>query len=180
MNPFDLLNLQLDQANNNNNLNNNSQPVNNDNNINDLLNMVMNTNNNNNNQSNNNDILSQIQTAPQENTNSMKECFKNEDISLYYNITKKDGNTIDGSVFASNNSNEEISEVKINFLVQKFVKLVVLNTSGNILEPSQSLGIKKDFTLTSSDPNKKIVVKIKLHYIINKEEKTKELTIKNL
>ena len=142
MNPFDLLNLQLDQANNNNNLNNNSQPVNNDNNINDLLNMVMNTNNNNNNQSNNNDILSQIQTAPQENTNSMKECFKNEDISLYYNITKKDGNTIDGSVFASNNSNEEISEVKINFLVQKFVKLVVLNTSGNILEPSQSLGIK--------------------------------------
>ena len=32
MNPFDLLNLQLDQANNNNNLNNNSQPVNNDNN----------------------------------------------------------------------------------------------------------------------------------------------------
>ena len=180
MNPFDLLNLQLDQANNNNNLNNNSQPVNNDNNINDLLNMVMNTNNNNNNQYNNNDILSQIQTAPQENTNSMKECFKNEDISLYYNITKKDGNTIDGSVFASNNSNEEISEVKINFLVQKFVKLVVLNTSGNILEPSQSLGIKKDFTLTSSDPNKKIVVKIKLHYIINKEEKTKELTIKNL
>ena len=180
MNPFDLLNLQLDQANNNNNLNNNSQPVNNDNNINDLLNMVMNTNNNNNNQSNNNDILSQIQTAPQENTNSMKECFKNEDISLYYNITKKDGNTIDGSVFASNNSNEEISEVKINFLVQKFVKLVVLNTSGNILEPSQSLGIKKDFTLTSSDPNKKIVVKIKLHYIINKEEKIKELTIKNL
>ena len=180
MNPFDLLNLQLDQANNNNNLNNNSQPVNNDNNINDLLNMVMNTNNNNNNQSNNNDILSQIQTAPQENTNSMKECFKNEDISLYYNITKKEGNTIDGSVFASNNSNEEISEVKINFLVQKFVKLVVLNTSGNILEPSQSLGIKKDFTLTSSDPNKKIVVKIKLHYIINKEEKTKELTIKNL
>ena len=142
MNPFDLLNLQLDQANNNNNLNNNSQPVNNDNNINDLLNMVMNTNNNNNNQSNNNDILSQIQTAPQENTNSMKECFKNEDISLYYNITKKEGNTIDGSVFASNNSNEEISEVKINFLVQKFVKLVVLNTSGNILEPSQSLGIK--------------------------------------
>ena len=180
MNPFDLLNLQLDQANNNNNLNNNSQPVNNDNNINDLLNMVMNTNNNNNNQSNNNDILSQIQTAPQENTNSMKECFKNEDISLYYNITKKEGNTIDGSVFASNNSNEEISEVKINFLVQKFVKLVVLNTSGNILEPSQSLGIKKDFTLTSSDPNKKIVVKIKLHYIINKEEKIKELTIKNL
>ena len=185
MNPFDLLNLQLDQTNNNNNSNNIAQPTNNNNNINDLLNMVMNTNNNSNNNNgesnNNNDILSQIQMAPQQETNAMKECFKNEDISLYYSITKKEGNNIDGSVFASNNNKEEqITEVKINFLVQKFVKLTVLNTSGNTLEPSQSLGIKKDFTLTSNDPSKKIIVKIKLHYIINKEEKTKELTIKNL
>ena len=186
MNPFDLLNLQLDQTNNNNNSNNIAQPTNNNNNnINDLLNMVMNTNNNSNNNNgesnNNNDILSQIQMAPQQETNAVKECFKNEDISLYYSITKKEGNNIDGSVFASNNNKEEqITEVKINFLVQKFVKLTVLNTSGNTLEPSQSLGIKKDFTLTSNDPSKKIIVKIKLHYIINKEEKTKELTIKNL
>ena len=186
MNPFDLLNLQLDQTNNNNNSNNIAQPTNNNNNnINDLLNMVMNTNNNSNNNNgesnNNNDILSQIQMAPQQETNAMKECFKNEDISLYYSITKKEGNNIDGSVFASNNNKEEqITEVKINFLVQKFVKLTVLNTSGNTLEPSQSLGIKKDFTLTSNDPSKKIIVKIKLHYIINKEEKTKEFTIKNL
>ena len=193
MNPFDLLNLNLDQTNNNNNNandnKNDTQPADN-NNINDLLNMVMNTNNNNNNNNNNDnnntqnnntiDLLSGMNTAPQQDTNSMKECFKNEDLSLYYNITKKEGSTIDGSVFASSHSNEEITDVKINFLVQKFVKLTVLDTSGFALQPGQSLGIKKDFTLTSSDPSKKIIIKIKLHYSINKEEKTKELTIKNL
>ena len=176
MNPFDLLNLQLNQPNNDNN-----QAQNNNNNINDLLNMVIGTNNNQNNntQANNNDIFSQMQPNPTE-TNAMKECFKNEDISLYYTITKKEGSNIDGAVFATNHSNSQITEVKINFLVQKFVKLTVLSTSGNILEPSQSLGIKKDFTLTSSDPSKKIVIKIKLHYLINNEEKKHELTIKNL
>ena len=177
MNPFDLLNLQLNQPNNDNN----NQSQNNNNNINDLLNMVIGTNNNQNNntQANNNDIFSQMQPNPTE-ANAMKECFKNEDISLYYTITKKEGSNIDGAVFATNHSNSQITEVKINFLVQKFVKLTVLSTSGNILEPSQSLGIKKDFTLTSSDPSKKIVIKIKLHYLINNEEKKHELTIKNL
>ena len=184
MNPFDLLNLQLDQTNNANNTNNNTQSQNN-NNINDLLNMVLNTsnnnnNNNNNNQPNNNDIFSVIPTIQQENNNAMKECFKNEEISLYYSITKKEGSNLEGSLYVSNNSKEQITELKINFLVQKFVKLTVLATSGSTLEPSQSLGIKKDFTLTSSDPSKKIVIKIKLHYLINNEEKKHELTIKNL
>ena len=179
MNPFDFLNMQLNQSNNNENNNNNQS---NNNNINDLLNMVMGTNNNqnnNNNLSNNNNISTSNQNVPQE-SNSMKECFKNDDVSLYYSITKKEGNNIDGSVFVSNNSKEQINEIKLNFLVQKFVKLTVLATSGNTLEPSQSLGIKKDFTLTSSDPNKKIIIKIKLHYIINNEEKKHEITIKNL
>ena len=190
MNPFDLLNLQLDQTNNNtNNTNNNQSPQNNnnDNNINDLLNMINGTNNNNNqtnnnnnNQTNNNDLFSQIDKISNDQNNSMKECFKNEDITLFYSITKKEGTNIDGSVYASNNSNEQITEVKINFLVQKFVKLTVLATSGNTLEPSQSLGIKKDFTLTSSDSKKKIIIKIKLHYTINNETKAHELTIKNL
>ncbi len=181
-NPFDIFNLQLNQPNNNNNNNTNNNQSSNNNNINDLLNMVIGTNDNNqnnNNQNNNNDFFSQFQTPPKE-SDSMKECFKNEDISLYYNITKKEGGTIDGAILASSNSKESISEVKINFLVQKFVKLTVLSTSGSNLEPLQSLGIKKEFTLTSNDPNKKIVIKIKLHYTINGKETSKEFTIKNL
>ena len=87
---------------------------------------------------------------------------------------------MEGSLYVSNNSKEQITELKINFLVQKFVKLTVLATSGSTLEPSQSLGIKKDFTLTSSDPNKKIVLKLKVHYIFNNEEKKHEVILKNL
>ncbi len=181
-NPFDIFNLQLNQPNNNNNNNTNNNQSSNNNNINDLLNMVMGTNNNsqnNNNNQNNNDIFSQNPT-PEKDKQSMKECFKNEDLSLYYTSNKKEGTVIDGSIYVSNNSKEQISEIKITFLVQKFAKLTVLDTSGNSLEPSQSLGIKKDFTLTSSDPNKKIAIKIKLHYTINGQENSKEFTIKNL
>jgi hypothetical protein len=175
MNPFDLLNMKLNQP-NNTNTNNNNQPQNN-NNINDLLSMVMGSNNNPTN--NNNDIIPQVNPSPNENT--MKECFKNEDVSIYYSVTKKEGNNIDGSIFVSNNTKEQITELKIVFLVPKFVKLTVLDTSGNTLEPSQSLGIKKDFTLTSSEPGKKIALKLKLHYIIQEEEKKDiMITIKNL
>ena len=175
MNPFDLLNIQLNQQ---SNTNNNTQPQNNNNNnINDLLNMVMSSNNNQTN--NNNDIIPQA--APSQADNSMKECLKNEDVSIYYSITKKEGNNIDGTVYVSNNTKEQITEFKIVFLVPKFVKLTVLDTSGNSLEPSQSLGIKKDFTLTSSEPGKKIALKLKLHYIIKEEEKKDIITtIKNL
>ena len=181
MNQFDFLNLQINQS--NNTPAQNTSSGNNNNNINDLLDMIMNPNSSNSQQSNaqpnNNDIFGQKQDGSS-NINNMKECFKNEDISIYYLITKKEGSVVDGSIFASNNVNEQIKEIKINFLVPKGFKLTVLATSGNLLEPSQSLGIKKDFTLTSSDPSKKIVIKLKLHYIINNEEKTKEITIKNI
>ena len=172
--PFDILNMQLNQNQNQNEVNNNQQP-NND--INDLLNMVIGNNNN----TNNADLNKNNNTKTKKTEiNVMKECYKNEDISIYYNITKKEGSNIEGSVYATNNKNESITGVKIVFLVQKFVKLTVLATSGDTLEPNQSLGIKKDFSLTSSEPNKKVILKIKLHYSINNEEKAQEFNIKNI
>ena len=169
-NPFDILNMQLNQ----NNQNNNQQP-NND--INNILNMVIGNNNTNNNNIPDNNIENKKPTTE---INIMKECFKNDDITMYYNITKKESNNIDGSLYATNNKNIEITGVKIIFQVQKFVKLNVLSVSGDKLEPNQSLGIKKDFTLTSSEPNKKVTLKIKLQYTINSEEKTEQFMIKNL
>ena len=165
-NPFDILNMQLNQNNQNNN-----QQSNND--INDILNMVIGNNNN----IPDNNIENKKPTTE---INIMKECFKNDDITMHYNITKKESNNIDGSLYATNNKNIEIIGVKIIFQVQKFVKLNVLSVSGDKLEPNQSLGIKKDFTLTSSEPNKKVTLKIKLQYTINSEEKTEQFMIKNL
>ena len=175
--PFDILNMQLNQ--NQNNENNNQKP-NTD--INDILNMVIgaNNNNDNNNNINNNTNNQQIHQNQEAEINSMKECFKNEDISIYYNISKKEAGNIDGTFYATNNKNVPISDVKIIFQVQKFVKLNVLHLSGDHLEPSQSLGIKKDFALTSSEPHKKINIKIRLEYKINNEEKKEEFIIKNL
>ena len=170
LNPFDILNMQLNQNNQNNN-----QQSNND--INNILNMVIGNNNTNNNNIPDNNIENKKPTTE---INIMKECFKNDDITMYYNITKKESNNIDGSLYATNNKNIEIIGVKIIFQVQKFVKLNVLSVSGDKLEPNQSLGIKKDFTLTSSEPNKKVTLKIKLQYTINSEEKTEQFMIKNL
>ena len=169
-NPFDILNMQLNQNNQNSN-----QQSNND--INNILNMVIGNNNTNNNNIPDNNIENKKPTTE---INIMKECFKNDDITMYYNITKKESNNIDGSLYATNNKNIEIIGVKIIFQVQKFVKLNVLSVSGDKLEPNQSLGIKKDFTLTSSEPNKKVTLKIKLQYTINSEEKTEQFMIKNL
>jgi AP-1 complex subunit gamma-1 len=170
LNPFDILNMQLNQNNQNNN-----QQSNND--INNILNMVIGNNNTNNNNIPDNNIENKKPTTE---INIMKECFKNDDITMHYNITKKESNNIDGSLYATNNKNIEIIGVKIIFQVQKFVKLNVLSVSGDKLEPNQSLGIKKDFTLTSSEPNKKVTLKIKLQYTINSEEKTEQFMIKNL
>ena len=62
-------------------------------------------------------------------------------------------------------------------MVLKFVTLKVLKTSGNRLDPRQSLGIKKDFTLNSSDKDKKIVMKIKLAYQLNNKDITHMITL---
>ena len=170
-NPFDILNMQLNQnqTNENNNQKNNTD-------INDILNMVIGTNNNNNNNTTTNDTNNNTEHQ----INTMKECFKNDDISIYYTITKKEQSNLDGTIYATNNKNTAINGVKIIFQVQKFVKLNVLSVSGDQLEPNQSLGIKKDFTLTSSEPHKKVSIRIKLQYMINNEEKTEQFMIKNL
>ena len=173
-NPFDILNMQLNQnqTNENNNQKNNTD-------INDILNMVIGTNNNNNNNTTTNDT-NNANNNTEHQINTMKECFKNDDISIYYTITKKEQSNLDGTIYATNNKNTAINGVKIIFQVQKFVKLNVLSVSGDQLEPNQSLGIKKDFTLTSSEPHKKVSIRIKLQDMINNEEKTEQFMIKNL
>ena len=47
----------------------------------------------------------------------MKECFKNDDITIYYNITKKENSNMDGTLYATNNKNVDINWVKIIFQI---------------------------------------------------------------
>ncbi len=124
----------------------------------------------------------QIQNINQQNQPDLKKCFSNEDITLYYKIlpTKENPLFYNGEVIASNNSLNPIENIKINFLVLKFLTLKIGEVSGSNLKPNQSLGLKKTFTLQSNDPNKKIVIKIKLSYIIDGKENTNMITLDNI
>ena len=125
------------------------------------------------------DVISQSQPQQQQTPASpqIKECFKNEDITLYYQINKTSDTNYDGTVYASNNSDEVIDNIKINLMVLKFVTVKVLSTSGTSLEKHQGLGIRKDFSMVSSDPNKKVVMKVKLVYQIKGHENNATVTI---
>ena len=203
-NPIDL----LGNTNNNNsnnpidligiiNTNTNNNEVKQENKTDNLFDLMGNMNNNPNENLNNNPIdlniqsnnpinnfgnNEPIQNINQQNQSDLKNCFSNEDISLYYKIlpTKENPLFYNGEVIASNNSLNPIENIKINFLVLKFITLKIVEVTGSHLNPNQSLGLKKTFTLLSNDPNKKIVIKIKLSYIIDGKEKTNMITLDNI
>jgi len=196
-NPIDL----LGNSNNNNQSNNNETTQ--ENKIDNLLNLMggmsnnyENTNNNNNlnpfdinmnnNQSNpSSNILENIeekQIPVQNEESELKQCFINDDISLYYKITQSKENPLfyNGEVIASNNSKNPIDNIKINFLVLKFITLKIGEVTGSHLEPNQLFGLKKTFTLQSNAPNKKIIIKIKLSYVCDGKEQTIMITLDNI
>jgi hypothetical protein len=75
---------------------------------------------------------------------AMKLIFKNNEISIFSSLTKtNNGTVIDGSFYVSNNTNKGLQNIKINFLVPKYINLKVLSNSGTSLDSNQSLGIKK-------------------------------------
>ena len=211
-NPIDLFGNSNNNSQSNNNpidlfgnSDNNNQPNNNEptqeNKIDNLLNLMggmnntsENVNNNinpfdlnmNNNQSNPSsnilDNIEQKQIPIQKEESELKQCFSNDDISLYYKITQSKENPLfyNGEVIASNNSKYAIDNIKINFLVLKFITLKIGEVTGSHLEPKQSFGLKKTFTLQSNTPNKKIVIKIKLSYFCDGKEQTTMITLDNI
>jgi hypothetical protein len=75
---------------------------------------------------------------------SMKQIFKNQEITVYASLTKSfDKTNVSGAFYVSNNVDKLLSNVKMNLSVKKHVNCKVLSTSGTILEPNKSLGIKK-------------------------------------
>jgi hypothetical protein len=76
-------------------------------------------------------------------SSDVKQIFKNNEITIYCSTNKVfDGNSIT-NFSVSNNINKQLTNVKINFLVSKYLVFKVISTSNNVLEPLQSFGIKK-------------------------------------
>ena len=173
-NQNDILNL-LSGINTNNNNNNNNINNNNNNNENPFLDF---TNNNNNNSNENKNIIPEINNNNNNNNESLlKECFRNEDLSMYYKYSLTSENNYNGIVYLSNNSNNVIDKIKINFMVKKHIKLNPQPTSNNVLKPNESLGISKELSLFNNDPNKNVEIRIKLIYSKDNKENTHLINI---
>jgi hypothetical protein len=175
-NQNDILNL-LSGINTNNN-NNNTNNINNNINNNENPFLDFTNNNNNNNSNENKNIIPEINNNNNNNNESLlKECFRNEDLSMYYKYSLTSENNYNGIVYLSNNSNNVIDKIKINFMVKKHIKLNPQPTSNNVLKPNESLGISKELSLFNSDPNKNVEIRIKLIYSKDNKENTQLINI---
>lgn len=76
------------------------------------------------------------------NMNNMKQVYQNNEITIFSSIDKS-GENMSGSFYVSNNTSNNLINVKINFMVPKYLTLKVLNTTGSNLDPNQNYGIKK-------------------------------------
>lgn len=110
----------------------------------------------------------------------MKQAFNNEEVSVVYTTDKNQDNSINGHFYVSNNTSSLLTNIKLTFSVTKNVNLKVVSTSGNSIEPQRRLGITKvnqiliflfkEITLTNNEPEKKVVIKLKLVYNYNDQE----------
>jgi len=73
---------------------------------------------------------------------SMKEIFKNNDITIYTSVIKNNDN-INRCFYVSNNISKYLNNVKVTFSAPKHLSIKVVNTAGVALEPNQGLGVKK-------------------------------------
>lgn len=129
--------------------------------------------------SNYNPMQQDFLAQPKAQSSTPKEVFRNTDILISHKTLKEDNNTYTGTFFVSNNCSEHLTNVKLNFMVVKNVNLKVLGTSGYSLEPKQYLGIKKDYTMINTEPQKKIVMKIKFSYTIGSNEVADTITLED-
>lgn len=121
------------------NTNSNSSETHNTTKTTNLVNLDFNNNNllnfNSNFSNNNNDFVL--------NTDKFYEFFRNDEISFSFTLNRSFDGSINSVFYMSNLKTNKLNNVKINFSVQKFVTLKVLNTSGNVLNPMEIRGIKK-------------------------------------
>jgi hypothetical protein len=95
------------------------------------------------------DIGSLTNTQPINTNPTMKQLFKNNEITILVSTNGVfDGNSTT-NFYISNNISKQLTNVKVNFMVSKHLLFKVLSTSSNILEPLQTLGVKKVIIINS-------------------------------
>jgi len=89
-------------------------------------------------------ISSPLQNLDLNSNPSMKQIFKNDEITVYVSLNmSNDKAQVNGSFYVSNNVSKFLNNVKLNLSVKKHIICKVLSTSATSLEPLKSLGIKK-------------------------------------
>ena len=135
------------------------------------------------------DILSQlgnIYSSPQQEQSNpltqqgiMKEVYKNNDILIYSCLNESNG-IYNGSFYISNNTSNELTNVKLHFLVKKNIIFKVISSSGGTLEANASLGIKKEVSIQNTDPSKPIVIKLNISYTLNNQNINESVIINSI
>ena len=108
----------------------------------------------------------------------MKEVYKNNDILIYSCLNESNG-VYNGSFYISNNTSNELTNVKLHFLVKKNIIFKVISSSGGTLEANASLGIKKEVSIQNTDPSKPIVIKLNISYTALNNQNINESVIIN-
>jgi hypothetical protein len=114
-------------------------------------------------------------------TENLKEVFKNNEITVLCSVVQNAENIFSGNLYVSNNLfDQQITNIKINLLVPKYVSPKVVSSPATHLEPKQSQGIKKEFVMTSSDTSKPIKIQIKYSYNVGNDPNEVNLKILNI
>lgn len=71
------------------------------------------------------------------------EFFKNDEVSFCFTLCRSFDGSVNSTFYMLNAKPKQLTNVKINFSVQKFVSLKVLSTSGNSLNSMETRAIKK-------------------------------------
>lgn len=123
--------------------------------------------------------FSQQQTNQSPQQGIMKEVYKNNDILIYSSLNESNG-IYNGYFYISNNTSNELTNVKLHFLVKKNITFKVISSSGSTLAPNVSLGIKKEVSIQNTDPSKPIVIKLNISYTLNNQNINESVIINSI
>lgn len=105
--------------------------------------------------------------------------FSNSDLEIHDILSKGTDGLLNAVYLVSNKTSSQITNIKLTFLAVKYIKVSVLGTTGSSLEPQSLQGVKKEISILNNEPEKKIVLKLKLSYSISSGEKNETITLDN-